>query len=214
MGTLFGSNLTSANGINLASGLPLATQFLNAKVKFDNKVSAPIFAVDNVNGAQQINFQVPWELAGQASTIMQVFDNGALSAPIKVSVLTAQPGTFAYYVGQEQFGVVLHANFQLADMGHPVTGGETVLIYCTNLGAVSPTITDGAPGTGKELTVAQPSVTIGGTPATVSFSGLAPGFVALYQINVVIPQGLTAGNQQLVITVSGASSAPVQLPVK
>jgi uncharacterized protein (TIGR03437 family) len=214
MATLFGSNLTSATGINLAGSIPLATELLNSAVKFNNKTSAPIFAVDNVNGQQQINFQVPWELAGQNSAILQVVNNGALSPPVKVPVLTAQPGVFAYYVGQSAFAVVLHANFQLADSGHPVTAGETVLIYCTNLGAVSPAIQDGAAGTGKELTVAQPTATIGGVSAPVAFSGLAPDFVGLYQVNVVVPTGLTSGNQLLVLTIIGASSQPVLLPVK
>jgi sugar lactone lactonase YvrE len=92
MATLFGSNLTSATGINLASGLPLGTQFLKVEVRFDNKTSAPIFAVDNVNGQEQINFQVPWELAGQTSALLQVVNNGAASLAVKVPVLAAQPG--------------------------------------------------------------------------------------------------------------------------
>ncbi len=216
MATMFGSNLTSGKGINLASGLPLATQLLNSSVKFNNTVAAPIFAVDNVNGQEQINFQVPWELSPLigSSVVLQVSNNGQLGIPVRVPVLAAQPGVFAYNVGSDTFGVVLHANFQLADSGHPATGGEVVLIYCTNLGAVSPAIKDGEPGTGSELTVAKPSVTVGGAPATVSFSGLAPGFVGLYQINVEIPKGLVAKNQPVVVNVSGASSKPVLLPVK
>ena len=89
-----------------------------------------------------------------------------------------------------------------------------MLIYCTNLGAVSPAIKDGEPGTGKELTMANPTVTVGGAPASVSFSGLAPGFVGLYQINVEIPKGLAAKNQPVVVNIGGASSKPVLLPVK
>ncbi|HEV8042147.1 MAG TPA: hypothetical protein VGP62_24930 [Bryobacteraceae bacterium] len=214
MATLFGSNLTSATGINLASGLPLGTEFLKVEVKFNNKTSAPIFAVDNVNGQEQINFQVPWELAGQTSALLQVVNNGAASLAVKVPVLTAQPGIIAYSSGGNTFGVVLHANFQLADSGHPVVGGETVLIYCSNLGAVSPAVQDGVAGTGKEMTVAQPTATIGGSAAPVSFSGLAPGFVGLYQVNVQVPTGLASGNQPLVLTISGASSKTVMLPVK
>jgi uncharacterized protein (TIGR03437 family) len=214
MATIFGSNLTTATGINLASGLPLATEFLGASVKFNNTVAAPLFAVDNVNGNQQINFQVPWELAGLSSVVMQVENNGAIGLPVTVPVLAAQPGVFAYNVGGITFGVVLHANFQLADTAHPVTGGEVVLVYCTNLGAVSPSLKDGVAGTGSEITVATPTATIGGAPATVSFHGTAPGFVGLYQVNIEVPKGLSATNQDLVITISGASSQPVKLPVK
>ena len=119
MATLFGSNLTSATGINLASGLPLGTEFLKVEVKFNNKTSAPIFAVDNVNGQEQINFQVPWELAGQTSALLQVVNNGAASLAVKVPVLAAEPGVIAYNSGGNTFGVVLHSNFQLADSGHP-----------------------------------------------------------------------------------------------
>jgi len=216
MATLFGSNLTAQKGINLASGLPLATDLLKSSIKFNNTIAAPIFAVDNVNGAEQINFQVPWELSKLvgSTVVLQVENNGALGAPVKVPVLAAQPGVFSYTVGANTFGVVLHSNFQLADSAHPVTPGEVVLIYCTNLGVVAPTIADGAPGTGKELTVAKPTVTIGGATGAVSFSGLAPGFVGLDQVNVQVPASLPSGNQPLVVSIGGASSKTVLLPVK
>jgi uncharacterized protein (TIGR03437 family) len=87
-----------------------------------------------------------------------------------------------------------------------------VLIYCTGLGAVSSPPADGAAGNGQETT-ATPTVTIGGTKAIVSFSGLAPGFVGLYQINAEVPAGLKSGNQAVVITLAGASSNSVLLPV-
>jgi uncharacterized protein (TIGR03437 family) len=109
---------------------------------------------------------------------------------------------------------VLHANFQLADTGHPVSPGEVVLIFCTNLGAVSPAIADGAAGSGAQLTVATTTVTIGGAPASVSFSGLASGFVGLYQVNAQVPTGLAAKNQPVIVKVGSASSVPVLLPVK
>jgi uncharacterized protein (TIGR03437 family) len=214
MATIFGSNLTSATGINLASGLPLATDLLKTEVKFNNAVSAPIFAVDNVNNAQQINIQVPWELAGQSSVLMQVISNGVASIPVSVPVVAAQPGIFAYNVGANTFGVVLHSNFQLADSAHPVVGGETVLIYCTNLGAVSPALQDGQAGTGAEITTIVPTVTLGGENSAVSFHGTAPGFVGLYQVNFTVPKDAKSGNQPLILSMGSAASQTVLLPVK
>jgi uncharacterized protein (TIGR03437 family) len=128
-------------------------------------------------------------------------------------VLAAQPGVFAYNVGSNTFGVVLHANFQLADTNHPVSPGEVVLIFCTNLGAVSPAVANGAAGADQK-TVAPVTVTIGGAKAPVSFAGLAANFVGLYQVNAQVPAGLAAKNQPVIVTVSSASSAPVLLPVK
>ena len=146
--TIFGTNLTSATGINLTSSLPLPTDFLNVSV-IVNDPPVPLFAVDNVNGQQQINFQVPWEVADRSSTTVAVANNGTTGAAINVPVLKAQPGIFAYSAGGKTFGAILHANFQLADTGHPAVAGETVLIYCTGLGAVNNQPADGAAGSGQ-----------------------------------------------------------------
>jgi adhesin/invasin len=54
---------------------------------------------------------------------------------------------------------------------------------------------------------------IGGQQAQVSFSGLAPGFPGLYQINATVPAGLT-GNQQVTVSIGGQTSPAVTLPVK
>jgi len=64
------------------------------------------------------------------------------------------------------------ANFQLVDSAHPAVPGETVLIYCTGLGAVSSPPADGAAANGQS-TVVMAKVTMGGVNAAVSFSGLA-----------------------------------------
>ena len=65
-----------------------------------------------------------------------------------------------------------------------------------------------------ETTVAMPTVTIAGMPATVAYSGLAPGFVGLNQINVQIPPGLPSGNQTVVVKVDNQISNSVLLPIK
>jgi uncharacterized protein (TIGR03437 family) len=88
-----------------------------------------------------------------------------------------------------------------------------VLIYCTGLGAVSNPPADGAPGSGQP-TMNTPTVTIGGAKAIVSFSGLAPGFVGLYQVNAEVPAGLAAGNEPVIVELAGASSNSVLLPVQ
>jgi uncharacterized protein (TIGR03437 family) len=208
--TIFGTDLTSSTGINLTSGLPLPTTFQNVAVMV-NGSPAPLFAVDNVNGQQQINFQVPFEVSPPTANVA-VVNNTSAGPAITVPVLSAHPGIFNYSAGGNVFGAILHANFQLADTGHPVVAGETVLIYCTGLGAVSSPPADGTAGNGQ-ATVAKPIVTIGGTNAVVAFSGLAPGFVGLYQINAQVPASLSPGNQPVVITMGSTSSNSVLIPV-
>lgn len=210
--SVFGINLTSSTGINVTSGLPLPTTFLRASVIVNNQAVA-LFAVDNVNGQQQINFQVPWEVASGPNATFAVTNNDTAGASVSFPVLAAQPGIFNYTVGNDVFGAILHASFATANTADPAKPGETVLIYCTGLGAVSPEPADGAAGNG-EPTTNTPTVTMGSMQATVSFSGLAPGFVGLYQINAVVPAGLAAGNQPVVVTVAGAASNSVLLPVQ
>lgn len=56
----------------------------------------------------------------------------------------------------------------------------------------------------SEVTAAY-SVSIGGIDADVSYFGLAPGSVGLYQANLTVPN-LGSGDYSLVATVSGAAS--------
>jgi uncharacterized protein (TIGR03437 family) len=210
--TVFGANLTTGTGINLAGAVPLATSLINVQVLV-NGTAAPIFAVDNVNGQEQVNFQVPYEIAGQTSATLQVVNNNSPGNTITVPVMAAQPGMFTYTVGATTYANILHASYQLANTSSPATPGETVLIYCTGLGAVSTTPADGAAASGADPTVLTPTVTIGGATASIAYTGLAPGYVGLYQINVVVPSGLTSGNQPVIITLNGVQSAIALLPV-
>jgi len=209
--TIFGSNLTSSAGINLSSSLPLPTELQNVSVTV-NGTPAPIFAVDNVNGQQQINFQVPW--ATKSIAKIQVTNRGAASPIVFTPVQINQPAVFNYSAGGDVFGAILHSNFKLANTADPAKAGETVLIYCTGLGyVVAPLPADGVAATGQ-MTMNTPTVTIGGANAPVSFSGLAPGYVGLYQVNAQVPSGLAAGNQPVLITIGGAMSKSVLLPVQ
>jgi uncharacterized protein (TIGR03437 family) len=53
--------------------------------------------------------------------------------------------------------------------------------------------------------VTNPVVRIGDAPATLSYAGLSPGFVGLYQFNIVVPN-VSAGDQRLSLSVDGVSS--------
>jgi uncharacterized protein (TIGR03437 family) len=83
------------------------------------------------------------------------------------------------------------------------------------LGPVENAPPTGAPAPASPLarTTATPEVRIGGQPAQVLYSGLAPGFAGLYQINAAIPAGVAAGAQPLTIATGGRSStATLEIP--
>ncbi len=92
-----------------------------------------------------------------------------------------------------------------ATCGQPAHPGDFLQIYTTGLGLSTPNgdpagagLASGtlAPASGNPLylTVATPTVSIGGAQATVLFSGVAPGFAGLYQVDVQIPASVAAGS--------------------
>jgi uncharacterized protein (TIGR03437 family) len=105
----------------------------------------------------------------------------------------------------------------LVTASNPAAPGEVIVIYATGLGPVSP-----APATGTaassnplSLTSAQPVVRIAGSNAPVLFSGLAPNYVGLYQVNVGIPADITPGPAvELLLVQSGVASNTVTLVVR
>jgi uncharacterized protein (TIGR03437 family) len=48
----------------------------------------------------------------------------------------------------------------------------------------------------------------------VLFSGLAPGYVGLYQVNATVPTDAPSGNQPVVISVGGVQSKAAAIPVQ
>ncbi len=110
--------------------------------------------------------------------------------------------------------------------GQPAKVGDQVQIYLTGLGRATPNgdpngkvLPTGslAPSDGSVLykTVQPPAVSIGGMPAVVSFSGIAPGNAGQYQLNVEIPSGVAAGDSvPLKVTMPDGSSDTVTIAVQ
>jgi uncharacterized protein (TIGR03437 family) len=92
----------------------------------------------------------------------------------------------------------------------PAKPGELVLLYATGFGQTSPPITDQSKGQGN-LLPAVPSVTIGGTPATVVAGLSGPG---LYQLNVVVPAGAPNGDLPLTASYNGGSTQTAFITVQ
>ena len=102
------------------------------------------------------------------------------------------------------------------DHSHPVSAGDTLVIYCTGLGPVDQPVTAGNAGPSSPLAhVVNPvTATVGGQNATIEFAGLAPQ-LTVYQMNIVVPSGVTPGSDvPIVITQGGLQSVPVTIAVK
>jgi uncharacterized protein (TIGR03437 family) len=149
-----------------------------------------------VNGAQvpvlyaapgQVNFLIPPDAAtGQVSVI--VSNAGAESAAVALTLSDAAPAIFP--------GAILIAGS--GRPANPARAGEIIEIYATGFGRAS----------------TPPVVSIGGSRAEVLFSGPAPGFEGLYQVNARVPANTAAGSAVPVqIELAGRTSNAVTISV-
>jgi uncharacterized protein (TIGR03437 family) len=208
----FGSFLlTSPAG---AAGVPLPTSLSGLSMQFGSGTKVPLIYAAN----GQVNFQVPWELAGLSQSSLTATFSGQASTAQNVSLAPFAPGIFSTNAQGFGQGAILDPTYKLVDTSNPAAPGSTVvLIYCTGLGAVSNQPASGAPSPSNPpaTTTTTPTVMIGGAPAQVSFSGLAPGFVGEYQVNALVPPNSAAGDAvPVVISIGGKTSNTVTMAVK
>ena len=175
--------------------------------------SAPLFFA----AGGQVNLQVPWELAGQSQTTIAATAWGQTSPAQTVNLGPFSPGIFSMNAQGSGQGAVQDTSYRLVDSSNPAEAGSTVLIYCTGLGAVTNQPPTGSPAPASPLaeTTTKPTVLIGGAPASVQFSGLAPGMVGTYQVNAVVPSGSATGDTvPVAISIGGITSNTVTIAIK
>lgn len=221
---LFGTALV-ANGVGIANSLPLPRSLQNVVV-YVNGVAAPLyFAAPN-----QINYQVPYLTSTGTASIVVMRDDGIASFG-SVAVATAAPALFAADASGK--GQAAAQNSDFSPNGNPVFSpqarrarkGDYIVFYGSGAGAQfvnannnQPlTIKDGEAATSDPLAVtsALPTVTIGGKAATVYFSGLSPGFVGLWQLNVQVPADAPSGaNVEVIVSFGGKTANRVTIAVE
>jgi beta-glucosidase len=211
--TLFGDFALTSPAQVSSGAWPLTLSGLS--VQFGSGLAAPIYYVSG----NQVIVQAPWELAGQMQAAVTANIGGQTSTAENVPVIPLSPGIFSMNgQGTGQGAIVDAFTYQLADASSPAGAGVSyVQIYCTGLGAVTNQPPTGAPAGSNPLsqTLAKPTVTIGGINADVQFSGLVPGEVGVYVVNVQVPAAAPSGDAvPLVISIGGATSNTVTMAVK
>jgi uncharacterized protein (TIGR03437 family) len=197
--SVFGSGLTST--LSQARVLPLPYDMAGVSATV-NGISAPI--VGTFPAANQINVQVPYE-AGAGPALLAINNNGQV-ASFPIEIAPAAPGLFGLW----------------DPAGRPAASaapGAVLVAYITGDGDVTPTLFTGAsPATGTSPNRLPKSrlpltLTVGGIPATVLFSGVPTGVVGATQINFTVPPNVPAGPQPVVVTVGSVASQAVTLNV-
>ena len=165
-----------------------------------NGEAAPVFFANS----GQVNAQMPYDVPTDRPVALNVSSAGTSGNTVLLSIRKTAPGIFTYSGNR---AVVQNQDYSLNSPTNPARVGDTVVAYLTGPGAVSPSVATGsvAPSAPLSRVSGSYSVTVGGLQAAVSYFGLTPGFVGLYQANLTVP-ALVPGDYSVVATVGGAPS--------
>ncbi len=192
-GTALGDFVQSAGTIPL----PLYLAGFEAWV---NGVMAPLYYVS----PNQVNIQIPYETQPGITTL--TVGNPYVNVNYNLTIVPAAPGIF------------MTDGFTAAPFSRAARG-QTVTLFITGDGQVSPALADGAtppPGT-PPTSLPSPklpvTLTVGGQPATIVLIGIPSGLVGVTQINYTVPANAPLGVQPVVVTVGGVASPAAKLTV-
>ncbi|MEO8661416.1 MAG: IPT/TIG domain-containing protein [Bryobacteraceae bacterium] len=205
--TIYGSNM--APGTAVDATFPLT---LNGVQVMVNNRPAPVYVVS----PGQISAVVPFATTELIASI-KVINNGVSSNTVPAFINLTAPGVFTLPTGGIGYAAALHTDYTLISKDSPAKIGETVSLYVTGLGAVSPAVADGAPGPATppySLAVNPIVIYIGGVAATTSYIGLAPQLVGLYQINVTVPTGVASGDASVDVAGPDFYTTQAVLPIQ
>jgi uncharacterized protein (TIGR03437 family) len=196
-----GTNLTPPTG-------PIPVELGSTQMFFDN-TPAPMLLLQ----PGLLKVIVPYEIAGQTSTLVRVVYSGVPSQVVTLPVAVTNPGIFT--TATTGIGQVLaqNADGTLNSATNPAARGSVLTFYETGEGQTIPPGVDGAiastaNGKTPPVPVQKVSVTIGGQPAVVTYAGGAPGFPAgLMQVNVAIPSSAPTGVPDAVVITVGPNQS-------
>jgi uncharacterized protein (TIGR03437 family) len=198
-----------------ADRVPFPSELGRTQVRLANK-ALPLYYVSE----RQINALIPFGLTENTEHQLEIARGETLSVPIEITVSERQPAIYSMNQQGTGQGAILTQDGLLAapesssPPSRPVRRGEHIMIFGTGLGRVTNPPADGAPGTGNVVEV-PPGVQVGDVSAPVTFAGLAPGLVGVYQVNAVIPESAPAGDAvPVALTVENLRSNTVTIAVR
>jgi uncharacterized protein (TIGR03437 family) len=172
----------------------------------------------------QVDVQVPSNIPAGPQPLVLTTAGGSSAAYI-LQINTLEPGFLAptafiingsQYIGAQFAGTstfVLPVSVQ-GIVTARAKAGDNLTLYGIGFGTVSPSLPAGQIVQQLNAINSGLQISFAGVPATVTYAGLAPGYVGLYQFNVVVPNvaasdtvpitftlGGTPGPQKLVISI-------------
>jgi len=200
------------NGVNvsaIAGNAPLPTKLGSVSVRVNGTLAPLFFVWVQGAGAFQVNYQLPYQTQPGLAYV-EVLNNDAPVASEYLIVGAAAPGVFTITASGKGQAVAINQDFSLngdpsqLPSAKPESRGRVVTIFANGAGgqfvnpgngqSLTPTSGTAVPANPIYATAVTPIVTVGGVPATVAFSGLTPGLVGVWQLNIMIPPNAPVGN--------------------
>jgi uncharacterized protein (TIGR03437 family) len=208
---IFGLNIGPATltGLELNSAGNISSTLAGTRVLFDGNPSPIVYTWKN-----QIAAIVPYAIAGQQTTQVQVEFNGQRTNPVPMPVGASAPGIFTANASGVGAGAILNEDTSFNSPNNPASRGSIVVLFVTGEGRTNLAGVDGKLAVPPlPHPVAPVSVRFGGPSGLVVpdsdiiYAGGAPGETAgVMQVNVRIPANAPAGNVPLAITVGDQTS--------
>lgn len=204
-------SLFSIYGTGLATGTaqPQSTTYpttLGGASVTVNGESAPL----SYASPTQVNAEMPLDITGPVATVVVKVGTASSNAVAAAAPVTAVPGIFIS--GANRAIAQNYPSYVTNSPSAPAPAGSVVIVYFTGGGPVQggSVLQTGHAAPNQIFPVTETvSATIAGVAATVDYAGLTPGFIGLYQANLVVPKVAT-GDQHLIITI-GDTATPFAL---
>ncbi len=209
--SIFGRNLGDSE---TASSTPLPTVLGGTCITFGSRV-LPLL----MTSPGQINAQIPPDLAaGRYALMVRSIARKAAGPAQQVTIAKYAPGIFTDPVSGQ--AAIYHSDGKLVSKSSPARRDQRLVIYATGLGATKgPKLGAGEAAPASPPAVTDPLQVFFGDPRyreaemDVEWSGLAPGFVGLYQINIYVPWYRMRGEALPVTLRIGNVDTPAAAPV-
>jgi len=202
----FGSETKVFN--ELPNPVPLPRTLADLQVLFNDEPAPLVFVSPG-----QINFVTPMRAptSATAELVVQQASTGQILASIVAPMAPASPALFTANSTGRGLVAALNQDNSVNSPTSPATRGEVIQLFCTGQGFVENAPADGDVASGLTPTGDKPQVFIESAYVPedhVLYSGLAPGLIAVWQINVKIPANTAPGNRAIFIMYKSLPSSP------
>jgi len=212
MGVQFGTETKSFD--QLPNPVPLPKTLADTQLLFNDE-PAPLYFVS----PGQINFLVPMRAptSGNADVVVLRASTGQILASGPVPMGMASPALFTSSRTGTGLVAALNQDNSVNSAASAAGRGEVIQLFCTGQGFVEGAPPDGDMASGLTPTSEKPRVWIEGSSSdaqgyvpdeNIQYSGLAPGLIGVWQINVKIPNQTAPGNRVIFLQMKSINSSP------